>query len=420
MQDKQNEDAKWDDIDWGAVESDPAAAMPVVSVPTASAASNPAASTPVTPPQSVAPPPLPAEPRLPSTGEQQAVPTPPVMPSRPPELPQNPIERRPQPLRRPLVDLGSLAKNAAPAPVPKLPAWSTQQPPSPNERRPPPVRKPAVDLGSLAKKAVLPMPKNPLHAPEQPPTADDFLPQPAREQSSKNPPGPYIFAPTTEATLTLSQRDGQEELVITVKDQFTVGRHANNDLVIKDLYVSTHHARFVGLRDGTFEVVDLHSSGGTFVNGSRVDRQALKSGDEVAFATVKAVFRYVAGRCLDDEMQYQCTMMHQKADAPNKFSPPGRVQTRATLIMPDGVRSALPLAGKISVGRSPDNDIVINEGHVSNLHANLVGSGGGAFEVFDLNSTCGTFLNDTPVKTGTLSNGDRIRFGIVECLLEIA
>ena len=60
----------------------------------------------------------------------------------------------------------------------------------------------------------------------------------------------------------------------------TIGRTPDNVLAIDNPAVSSHHACV--FRDGdTFVVEDLDSTNGTFVNGARVRRQALRNGDVV-------------------------------------------------------------------------------------------------------------------------------------------
>ncbi len=60
----------------------------------------------------------------------------------------------------------------------------------------------------------------------------------------------------------------------------TIGRLSENTVVIDSPAVSSHHACVV--RDGDqFVVEDLQSTNGTFVNGTRVSRQALQDGDVV-------------------------------------------------------------------------------------------------------------------------------------------
>jgi hypothetical protein len=60
----------------------------------------------------------------------------------------------------------------------------------------------------------------------------------------------------------------------------TIGRLADNRITIESAAVSSHHACV--FRDGDqFVVEDLQSTNGTFVNGSRVSRRALRHGDVV-------------------------------------------------------------------------------------------------------------------------------------------
>ena len=62
----------------------------------------------------------------------------------------------------------------------------------------------------------------------------------------------------------------------------------------------------------------------------------------------------------------------------------------AALILPDGTVQALE--AEVTVGRAPENDVVVEEGGVSRRHARLV-EAGGRWYVEDLGSLYGTHLN---------------------------
>jgi len=62
-----------------------------------------------------------------------------------------------------------------------------------------------------------------------------------------------------------------------------IGRRSSNDLVVADPRVSRRHAQIRGSR-GYFEIFDLDSTGGVFVNQQRVSRQVLQPGDVISLA----------------------------------------------------------------------------------------------------------------------------------------
>jgi pSer/pThr/pTyr-binding forkhead associated (FHA) protein len=64
----------------------------------------------------------------------------------------------------------------------------------------------------------------------------------------------------------------------------------------------------------------------------------------------------------------------------------------------------------VTIGRLPDNAIVIDNPAVSGRHARVV-SEGNHFVLEDLKSTNGTFVNDKPIARHTLLDGDAILIG---------
>jgi hypothetical protein len=61
----------------------------------------------------------------------------------------------------------------------------------------------------------------------------------------------------------------------------TIGRSPEASVLVDDPGVSRFHARITRIEGGGFEVVDLGSKNGTFVNGVRVDRSTVKLGDKI-------------------------------------------------------------------------------------------------------------------------------------------
>ena len=69
----------------------------------------------------------------------------------------------------------------------------------------------------------------------------------------------------------------------------------------------------------------------------------------------------------------------------------------------------------ITVGRISENSLQIEDGSVSSRHAQLTLGANGNYALKDLNSTNGTRVNGAPTTDAQLRNGDRVRFGQIEC-----
>jgi pSer/pThr/pTyr-binding forkhead associated (FHA) protein len=67
-----------------------------------------------------------------------------------------------------------------------------------------------------------------------------------------------------------------------------------------------------------------------------------------------------------------------------------------------------------TLGREPDNDIVIDAQWVSRRHCEIRKVGDG-FEVADRGSHNGTLVNGVPVKERILRGGDRVALGARAC-----
>lgn len=89
------------------------------------------------------------------------------------------------------------------------------------------------------------------------------------------------------ASLKLVAVDGSGVSVVLGDRPLTVGRSESNDLTLIDVEVSRRHARLELDTSGRgWVVVDLNSTNGTWLNGIRVDRALITSGDVITFASV--------------------------------------------------------------------------------------------------------------------------------------
>lgn len=121
------------------------------------------------------------------------------------------------------------------------------------------------------------------------------------------------------------------------------------------------------------------------------------------------------------------------ADAPNPARPtpssiehtavfvvPGAEGPRATIreIRQDRSSRTIEFDGRpITIGRAPDNGLVVRDGRASRHHARIDGRRG-SLVLTDLGSTNGSFVNDRQVESIALGEGDRIRIGTTSLIVE--
>lgn len=105
----------------------------------------------------------------------------------------------------------------------------------------------------------------------------------------------------TSAVGTENLADGQALLVVKRgsnagarflldQDTTTAGRHPEADIFLDDVTVSRRHAEFRKNDEGQFEVVDVGSLNGTYVNREPRNSQALEVGDEIQIGKFRLVF----------------------------------------------------------------------------------------------------------------------------------
>ena len=71
----------------------------------------------------------------------------------------------------------------------------------------------------------------------------------------------------------------------------------------------------------------------------------------------------------------------------------------------------------LTIGRAPDNGLVVHDSRASRHHARLYGRQG-ALLLADLGSTNGSWVNDRRVEEIALGEGDRIRIGDTVLVVE--
>jgi pSer/pThr/pTyr-binding forkhead associated (FHA) protein len=86
---------------------------------------------------------------------------------------------------------------------------------------------------------------------------------------------------------------------------------------------------------------------------------------------------------------------------------------------PDPLTFRLKAGAIKTIGRAPRADFILDRALVSRLHCRLT-AGDDTLAVEDLSSTNGMFVNDSRVTKAALKDGDRLRLGRVELMVERA
>jgi ABC-type multidrug transport system ATPase subunit/pSer/pThr/pTyr-binding forkhead associated (FHA) protein len=189
----------------------------------------------------------------------------------------------------------------------------------------------------------------------------------------------------------------------------SLGRAADNSVVLESASVSRHHARIDWVQ-GQPQLTDLGSANGTFVNGARLEANVptrLTPADRIMIVDFEMALREpVAGQVSRRDVSSQPI----PGDRPALLVRAEPAQVTLSIPMPGGEKSHVLREAQVSIGRDPANDITIEEPVVSWHHARLEQVTGG-YQIVDLGSSNGLTCRDVQVSQMHLADGDVIWIG---------
>ncbi len=225
--------------------------------------------------------------------------------------------------------------------------------------------------------------------------------------------------------LLIEDDEGKSVAVPLIRDEITIGRQEGNTIRLSEQNVSRRHARLVR-RQGALMLEDLSSFNGTKLNGTVLSAPtSLKDGDifligdyrmaikeDRASAGMPASAKPVVPE-VRDELDAQPTVplqvpsepVAQAASAP----PPGRLVVVGKFM---AGREFVLDRPSLVIGRTPENDIVIEHKSISRHHARIVREDGQYFAL-DLESANGVRVNGVEQSRVQLRAGDEIELGQV-------
>jgi len=178
------------------------------------------------------------------------------------------------------------------------------------------------------------------------------------------------------AKLTLRKGQSDKTVIDLANETIKIGCYPDCDLIVeRDKFISGIHAMIISSEEYYF-IQDNDSTNGTYVNGQKIKRQKLQSGDVITIGDTEFEFFSAFTSCLP--------------------SP----------------------AGKITIGRNPDSDIYLNHVQVSWSHATVYSSREGTFFIQDNNSRNGLYVNGIKTEKKELHKGDVIQIGKYKLLFD--
>jgi len=188
-------------------------------------------------------------------------------------------------------------------------------------------------------------------------------------------------------------------IILEPERSYTIGRDPNCDISVDNSRISRTHVR-VSFSGKNWEVLDLGSSNGTFHNGKQINAVKISGSSNIELGGIGNLllkFTPLSGasasrakptiRVVDKDETRLAKGLFE-----DNFGPQG----------PSRIR----LQQRIKIGRSEENDWCIEDINVSRRHAEIVQAKDGSYELVDLKSTNGTYLNDNKIRRERLIYGD--------------
>ena len=158
----------------------------------------------------------------------------------------------------------------------------------------------------------------------------------------------------------------------------TIGRGANNDIVINDGVVSTSHAIITVSDFGEISIEDLNSKNGTYVDGKRITKAILTSSSTVVLGNHSIDWKQI-------------------------------IQTAKSKPVKQPISFPYDVVEKKLIGRNPMSQIRYSFDDVSDKHAYICKKSNGEIVIVDNNSTNGTYVNGSKITSPhILKKGDNI------------
>ena len=255
-----------------------------------------------------------------------------------------------------------------------------------------------------------------------PSTMSGVDPSPSHRISDEHAPSTRVAGPSTSSlSIIKGSGVGQTIQIGSGVSGVSIGRSADNDVIVDDPLVSRHHAR-ISHENGQYVIVDSGSSNGTMVDGTKVQTKVLSPGAVIKLGDSELAYQEpdIKGYPQPVKATGQGRDVISDVMAPGQ----GRLPTKTTfgkqpapVIAWLAIKSG-PQVGKrfdldrsgATIGRSSSNDIQLDDAVVSRNHT-VLDFKNGKFTVLDAGSASGTIVNGEKLLAGALQGGSTLTIG---------
>lgn len=196
----------------------------------------------------------------------------------------------------------------------------------------------------------------------------------------------------------------------------TIGRSRACDIFLEDIAVHRKQASIV-LSNTGYILHDDHGSGDSFINGTPVKEQLLANGDQLLFGNTQITF--FSQQALTKPIPLASSRRHESHTS-KALDPDTGAIAKLELGGIQGAVRSFELQPEITIGRSRECHIFLEDLAVSRLHATIRQLPDGGYELEDHHSATGTFVNGRAVTRCQLRGGDSIQIGSSKLTFRLA
>ncbi|TKB68124.1 MAG: FHA domain-containing protein [Nitrospira sp.] len=210
------------------------------------------------------------------------------------------------------------------------------------------------------------------------------------------------------ATLLVKLHGQDSKHLELTNETFTIGRKADNAIVIEDPAVSGHHARIVKVH-AVFFLEDLMSTNGTAINGKPITRHQLHDTDVITIGKHKLVFQENSADNIAQPAPFvdldRTMVLSGTSPTPDKLT----ITAKVLVVAGKAERSEYPLTKQVNLIGSRDGAAIRLTGWFAPKSAATIARRGNSYSISPSQGAKALLVNGTEVAgQQDLKDGDEI------------